>query len=1818
VRALAALPVQVGLELGPSPTLTAFAQGTLQDPAAKDSAGNAGDEQAIAWAASLRKGRSDHEQIHEALATLYLAGVAIDWRAVWSAAPAPRVDLPAYAFQREPLWFSARPQGGAAADARAHPLLGTRQRSAQRELVTFESVLRAGDLPFVDDHRVLGEAILPATGYLEMALVAGAQVLGAAVDIADVAILEPMRFAGEQSRIVQVLVRPKGAEAASFEILSAEADADANAALERLTWTRHAEGRVLVAEAAHPRTPVEAPEAVRARCTGLIEAPEHRAQLASRGLVFGPALHGVKRIHRGSAEAIGEIELPPPAVAGRGAYHCHPAWLDACVQVLSAALVGPDGHDLAGGAAWLPLAIGRLRVFRPDGHQVPGPIHAGRRAWSHARVEMPAAASSWSSASAATRLLKGEIAVHDADGPVLVLSDIALRPARAAQPARGDESPFFRLAWLPRDEGNAAWLPSPAALDACAGPHLAQLVRSHGLESYQQAFVALEALSAGWIGAALAQLGLAAREGEFIARAGLATRLRVLPLYERLLWRLLDVLAEDGHLEASTSPSGWRVIQAWPVADAAALDAQAHSLLARHTDSTARLRLASNCGPHLAGILRGQVDPLGCLFPNGSTALAEALYRDAPEARAFNQLLREAVRAVIAAKPAGRTLRVLEVGGGTGGTTAWIAPECPAEATEYVFTDIGPSMVARAKEKFAAHRFMDFQTLDLERAPQEQALAGRRFDLRNFDLIVAANVVHATADLQRTLARLRALLAPGGTLLMLEVAGFERWIDITFGLTEGWWRFSDHGLRADYPLLGRPAWLDLLRRMGFEAAAVGAVDERSREVLLAARRPVEATLPAPLIELDESALGHWILIGDGQDTTAPLAAALRTAGATVTLLDGASHALTDPAPLRSALDAAQRSAGAVPLRGIVHLAAMDLPALTGAGPWREAQRPALEPMLALMRGLGGLSFAAGRQPRLWCVTRGAVAASGVPTPLALPQATLWGLMRSLRLEHPELQASSIDLDPETTAAAQAEALAQLLIEGGRDNELAHRGGQWHAARLVSAAIEDSEGAEVNNLPPEPSGLRLVNGRRGVIDDLALEPFTRRPPGPGEVEIRVVAGGLNFRDVMNALAMRADPEPLGGECSGRIVAVGAGVERFKPGDAVVAIAEASFATHALTPAALVRPLPVGIGFAEGATLPFAFMTAWHALVELGGLERGHTVLVHAAAGGVGMAALQIALAAGARVFATAGSPAKRELVRARGAAVVLDSRSLRFADEVLAHTGGRGVDLVLNSLAGEFIDASVRCLAADGVFLEIGKRDIWSAAQFAGERPAGRYHAIDLAAMRYQEPAACAALFDRVLAEVQGGRLKPLPLQTFALTQAAEGFRCMAQAKHVGKVVLVDHTAHPTSLATLDPQASYLITGGLSGLGLLTAESLVAHGARHLLLVGRREPQAEAQERLAGLREAGATVHTHQLDAGDPAAVRALVHNVNAAHPLRGVIHSAGALEDGALLQQDWARFVRPLAAKLDGAFALHEATRGLPLDFFVLYSSIAGTLGSAGQANHAAANSFMDALAAHRRALGLPALSIAWGAWSETGAAAERGVDERVASLGLKPIAPAAGLAWLESLMAGHECAVVASPLDFDVLLDGPRGTLPIFDGFRRRVRSSAAGAAGQDRLPGAGAQALTPASSTLMAELAAASPARRLDLLLGFVADQVARVIGSSRETIDPRQPLQELGLDSLMAVELRNRLAGGLELAQGLPATLVFDHPTLEALAKVLAREVPGGAEAAPTTASATATAAAANQPAAAATADAAGAIDDLSDEEVERLFAQKLGRR
>jgi acyl transferase domain-containing protein/acyl carrier protein len=891
-------------------------------------------------------------------------------------------------------------------------------------------------------------------------------------------------------------------------------------------------------------------------------------------------------------------------------------------------------------------------------------------------------------------------------------------------------------------------------------------------------------------------------------------------------------------------------------------------------------------------------------------------------------------------------------------------------------------------------------------------------------------------------------------------------------------------------------------------------------------QPASLTTQKPVVP------GTWVVLATPGDVAAAVASTLAARG---------SHCVIADPRATSVVEGAIVNAHPGPVLGVVHLHGFEIDE-TFALDASSVSASAYASLLHLLQFVERTDSA----PPMWVVTRGLNAVSG-SVPRAMGQAALVGLARTAAAERPDLVCRRIDMDASFSAREVADSLVGELFDAGREDETAWRGGKRFVRRLVQGAFSAAG--------PGDAPVELVIPERGVLDHLTLAPTSRRPAGPGDVELRVFATALNFRDVLNALGMYpGDAGPLGCECAGVVTAVGPGVSGISVGDRVMALAAASFSTYVVTRAAMTVKVPDTLTFDAAVTTPNVFLTAWYAFEHCARLSSRDRVLIHAAAGGVGLAAVQLALRSGAEVFATAGSDAKRSYLRTLGVHHVFDSRSLRFADEIRAVTNGEGVDVVLNSLAGDFIPASIGLLRPGGRFLEIGKTGIWSDNEFVRARPGASYFVIDIGQAIDTDLPVVRDILERLAADLTTGALKPLPFEVFPLERAVDAFRHMAMARHIGKVVITQPAASvPRVVPAIRPTSTYLVTGGFGSLGLLAAQWLARRGAEHIVLVGRREPNDRAREVIAALRATGVDVIARSVDISQADEVASLRRSLHSVPPVRGVVHAAGVLDDALLAEQSWARFARVAAPKVFGALHLHAAF-ATSLDFFVSFSSAASVLGSAGQGNYAAANACLDTLANQWRHAGLSAVAVNWGAWSS---GMMTTVDDRHrqrrAAQGLGAIPDDAADELFDATFFGVECQPVVLAVEWKQLLQrhfAPGAEPTIFANLAVQA------------LGGSRSVEPSPRSETLEA-MQRALPDERLDLMLAHVRDQVMAVLGlGPGKAPGLRAGLTELGMDSLMAMELRNRLQSSLDAK--LPSTLAFEYPTVQALAEHLVSQL------------------------------------------------------
>jgi 1-acyl-sn-glycerol-3-phosphate acyltransferase len=1606
---------------------------------------------------SIRRAEDERAVILRSLGSLHTLGHAVSWAALREEGSSVTA-LPHYPWQRSRHWFEPSAKASTWSGAGAHkageqPLLGTRLQCARP---VWENLAGTGETAYLHEHFVQGAPVYPGAAYVEMAL-EWSQTTGEETGtvVRDVEFMKPLLIHPEGATVIQFA---RDADSGRFEVFSPTGDG--------AMWICHARGSVAQTKSAErPRIDLDA---VRERISQVVDVDAFYATMSDRNLVYGPSFRGIRELWALNGEAVGLIEFES---AGDLAGYCvHPGLLDSAFQVLVGAVDSNPG-SLFEGQLYIP---GNIKEFH---------FHApfGARFWSIASVTKMADSS-----------ISCDIQIVSDDGSVYAeIKGFTARLVDRAGAARRDSIDQ----WL----YDYRW--EPAALEVGSGVTQAEV---------------------------LGHLPVGAELNAAIARAdALSVETGWHLYYDKVQDRLNELaaayIAEAALPQLKVAAGSWREslarqasenlqrVGAAPRASAAAL---AEALLRDFPGHRLDVELLGRCGSRLADVVSGRADGRDVLFTGDGFGFLEKFYQDGP-AQAFYSVVAADLIADFARSFDGkRPMRVLEVGAGTGGTTSVVLPRLDAGNTSYVFSDVSQVFLDRARAKFVGdYPFVSTRMFDVTADAAAQGFEGGQYDL-----IVAANVIHATPEVKPCVERLHGLLAPGGALMLMEITHHPYWLDIVFGLLDGWWKFEDRERRPQHPLMTGPQWQRLLEECSFEAPGVvadSAAGDPGQSIIFG-RRGVEE---AP------SAVARWLVFADEGGVAERLAGVLAERSIDCRLVYAAD----------ADFERLGEEVGRSDFEGIVHLWNLDAPRLDEATgdveAFATAQRLGCESVVSILQRVIKDSPLA--QRALVLVTAGAQTTDVAEAP-SLLQGPVWGLGRVMRKELTQLPCRMMDLSANPTDEDVAALAVEILSDGGHaevfEEEVVLRGGERFVHRLRPVTLAEVADA-VPAVEAGPEDKWHAEMPTASFDSLVFRRTERAAPAAHEVEVAIAAASLNFRDVILGMDVIEGLEAeqsfgarrLGYDLAGTVTRCGDAVKHVRVGDEVYGMARETLASYALTDSALVVPRPERISVVEAASITCAFLSAHYALRHLARLSQGESVLIHVATGGVGLAAIQIARACGARIFATAGTPAKRAYLESIGITDVMDSRALTFGEEIAKRTGGRGVDVVLNSLRGEALEMGIAALAPYGRFVEIGKSDIYSnqRLQLLPFRKNLSFFAVDIDRMSFERSEFVSTLLNEVAVDIASGALAPIPCTEFAMKDLADAMRLMAQARHIGKVVVTNTS--PVSVRAAVPEkpdvradATYLITGGLGGVGLLTARWLVEQGARNLVLVGRNVT-LDAEIELEDLRATGVRVEALAADITKAADVERVVAFIRAnLPPLRGILHAAMVMADTPLAELDGSGMARVMAPKALGAWNLHCQTLGETLDFFVCFSSIVSLLGNPSQANYGAANAFLDSFAAYRRAQGLKATTINFGVLAGTGWVARQNeeLQHYLDRQGFLSFNQAETLEVLSELMRHDVTQIMAARISWKAPVEfAPRAAAS------PRIRHLVPAADGRVAQAGKGS------IRTLLESDSAAARSARLEK---YLREQVAALLGATAATIEPEQPITNLGLDSLIAAEL------------------------------------------------------------------------------------------
>ncbi|EKG12367.1 Beta-ketoacyl synthase [Macrophomina phaseolina MS6] len=1495
---------------------------------------------ALSYATVLRRGHDGVQTALSCAGELYRRGCQFDLNAVNETPTAEAsmlVDLPPYAWNHAPSFWEEsylsreyRLREKPRMDLLGYPVPGSPEPQWRNFLRCFEN-------PWIREHRVQGNILYPGAGMVVMAIEGARQladqneeILG--YELRDVAITTALRVPDDE-RGVEVLVqfhpRRTGTKAApsttlyEFTVSSWSEDAK--------QWTAHCRGLISVTYKSSLSLAMQEENALeQERYRNAFAEAREKCQKPARsflydtvetiGMHYGKTFRNMTELYAGESASYGVISVPDTkaVMPQKYEYPCvvHPATLDSVLHLLFPSI---SGAEQSLNEAVVPFSFDRIFVSA----EIPSTPGTKLHGFSTAQKT---SYTTWTSSIT--------IATEDLQSPQIIMEGLGLASVGASDNQKGigeGRAQCFDQRW----HEDADLIPASKIKELVYQRTLPNADDDSVLDKLEYVCLVYIQRTLDW---------LASEEGRpYVPQDG----------FFKLFYEWMqDRLAAFPPLPRD---------QARITAELAA----ARERIATSNSGDITLQMTDRIGENLARIFRHEIEPLQVMLEGD---LLYAFYRGA-FGTSFNTNVAEYVGLIADKKPG---LSILEIGAGTGGTTYHVLERLRNEdgtskASRYFFTDISPGFLAKAAERFSKDAsIMEFGTCNIEEDPLTQG-----FESETFDLIVCANVLHATKSIQETLAHCRSLLKPGGRLVLSEVTIKRIFCGFIMGPLPGWWLGEDDG-RKGGPLLDVHEWDAALKAADFSGVDLDVRGDRDGSL-----EPVSLLVSTkPLVNQPKSASAYAVITTGTPHTNALAAAISKT-------FQGRGYEIDI---LRWDIFTEQDVKG----KYCITLAEWEKPLLATISDvdWVRLR--------TLILSAGGT---------LW-VTGGA--AMDCPRP---HRALMVGLSRAIRNENAGVTLATLDIEPAESAdvIASSSAILEVAVNHSRgdsaDHEYAARGGTVYIPRVEKSPAVDASlrRYEAKGEPEEVSfrecgrPLKLTIKTPGLLDTFRWEEDEQYyAPLPEDwVEIEVKAVGLNFKDVLVAMG-NLNEQKLGVDVSGVVTRVGANVKGLKPGNRVCTSSCDTFATYVRFPVQGAIPMPEGMSFEDAASLPLIYLTAYYALITVGRLVKGESILIHAAAGGVGQAAIAVAQHIGAEIYATVGSAEKKELImREYGipADHIFSSRDLSFAKGIMRMTGGAGVDVVLNSLAGEALRLSWHCLAKFGRFLEIGKADLFANTGLDMKPLLDNksYCGVNLIDFENNPTPRAVALFQDVAKLINDGSIKPVqPVQLFTFSEVEKAFRYMQTGKHMGKIVVRVDDADVVPAVPRTPQvevrsdATYILAGGLGGICREIGRWLAEKGAQNLVFLSRSAASGEENKAyIANLRKTyGTNALAFNCDVGDRESLKSGLEHISHLPPIRGCVTGAMVLRD-TLFDKMSAEHLRiTVGPKVHGTWNLHDM---LPkdLDFFVMLSSLAGVMGHRGQGNYGAGNIFQDYFANYRRSVGLRAMTIDIGYLLSVGFVAE-------------------------------------------------------------------------------------------------------------------------------------------------------------------------------------------------------------------------------------------
>ena len=1677
--------VKVFLEIGPHNILSHYVNDTAK-PLGAD----------IRSIPTLKKSKNGDHEFEHAWQNVYAQGGQLCIETLFPH-PATHCDLPTYPWVRGDVdrENTAKSLKLIHQDAK-NPLLGFRKDC---DLQAWDNALDAVRFPFLKDHVIFGDTILPGAAYLEMALAASIDIHDRQEhELVQVGFIYPMHLAQSPATDMRLVVAP---DDGAFRFESRKL-------MSEDPWVANAVGRI--AQKTYPHTCEPMKEVKNPEAFGeAVDMKQVYDNAFAMGIEFGPMFRPVKRAWVNDSKVLVEVALDENAEHDKMLFH--PCLIDSAFHaMLAKSHIANDGQI---DAVYIPVWVERMRFFKQ-----------GRVKYALAVVDKQKEKS-----------IVASFDLLNKDGEVLVkIEQCRFNKVQHQKHSLNPKQRTFNVKAVPRKHPLSflpVLYPSSSSLVDTMEPIIETLTKQHHRIAYHEEVrplcrVAILSHCYSYLTSYI-EPGTPFTLDELCA--SVKTSKQMTPYMAYMLQTLNSAglaTEEDGVwcLEASSDLPP--AVDVWK------------TIVADYPDFLAESVILGRLGLHYSALLQGKAT-FDEIISQGSGGGIDTFNSHSPTSRFHYTILLNAIRELFKTLNIGRQLRIMEIGAGTGDLIDNILPGLPVDSYEYIATDNHDELIEQLKVTFSDYKSVSVEHLDLDQAEAIESGGPLKSHAGKVDLLLVSHSLHKVKDVRASLERCNQLLSPGGLLMFVERRP-SILIDLLLGVKPQWWDFSKTPDTPQSRLMHKEQWKDLLLDVGFSDVnwlVENAVDESDSYIMLG----IKNHDPLPFTEKEPQSDALWVLLEDATPTPAALALGndiaqrLAEKGLTVERVKGAEGSSQGESEELSVDPFTPESWNALMTTLSKRSKQLQLVHLLGYDTAQEIsvdEFSSLQKMRSISAAILCKSWSSDQVGvQLWLLCGGAIELPGDISRITSSQGALWGMGRVIFNEYPGLNARLIDLHCETPGEPMLNNLLLEMTQPTDEPEIALYGEQRFCTRFFPmdrVQLDDLDNAL------QDTRIRLQFDTPGHLDRLYWTQMPSRLPAAGEVLVHTKAVGLNFRDVMYSMGLLPEESledglaglSIGLECSGEIIAVGENVTDHQVGDAVLCLTGGCFDSHVIAEAGHVFPMPENLSFEEAATVTVAFITAYYAMKHLADIQPGESILIHGAAGGVGLAAIQVANYLGATVYATAGSDEKRDMLRLMGVPHVMDSRSLDFVDDVKRLTDDEGVDVVLNSLAGEALFKSLDLLKPMGRFLELGKRDFYGNPPLR-MRPLRQnlaFFGIDVDQLMIHRQELGTRLFNEVVQLFREGKFKPLVHTVYSHTMAADAFKDMKASKHIGKLVVafdenrfgVRKCASTPTRGQQDPNATYLVSGGVEGLGFQTARHLCVNGCKHIILLSRSGAESEArQTNVAELTSMGVDVKIVSVDVGDSKLLKPmLLETLKEMPPLKGIVHSAVVLDDGIINNLTPERISNVLHAKALGAWNLHTAVEGMELDFFIMYSSVITMLGNPGQANYAAANTAVETLASYRRSQGLPAVAIGWGPISDVGwlSRNEHILDAAKKMIGVKDLTSQQVMSFLDGMPEELGSRLYLFSIDWSKIRQLPFARTPVFNSIEELSKRMNTQKAFMD-------------PKQIIREL---PKEEAIQALAQSIGAEIGNMLKLPTSKTGPEVTIVDLGMDSLMLVEL------------------------------------------------------------------------------------------